>query len=225
MKKIYSGFTVLSLLLVFSSAKTQVTDFQTRWGIEVSGELFNLIDVEVNPEIRFWDNSSRYETFVTELEASVPVTKYLRFGLLYRQEMQNKNQEYVHYGNRFGAFGQADYKIHRLKIAYRLIYQQEYMDWHTSESGYIPVIEHRHKVSLKYNIRKSKFEPSVAGEMFFTVRPESQNGKEKIRITAGLSYKLNKHNDISLQYKWQRELFENNPFTVNILGVTLSHDL
>lgn len=218
-------FCVLLFLWISGLLHAQKSDFRTWWGVEISGELFNLVDVEVNPELRLWDNSSRFETVVTEFEASVPVTKYFRFGAFYRQETENKEQGYLHYGNRFGAFGEAEYKIHRLKIQYRLIYQQEYKDWHTSEKGTIPTIEHRHKLSLKYNIKGSKFDPFFAGEMFFTLRPEWQANDEKLRITAGVQYKMNKHTDISLAYKYQKEFFQNNPLNSNIVNVTLSYDI
>ena len=218
-------FIVLPFLWLFDTAKAQESDFRTWWGVELNAELFNLVDIQVNPELRLWDNSSRFETVVTQFEASVPVTKYLRFGAFYRLETESKIQDYVHYGNRFGEFGEAEYKIHRLKIAYRAICQQEYKDWHTSDQGYIPTIEHRHKVSFKYNIKGSKMDPFLAGEMFFTLMPEWQRNREKLRITGGVQYKISKHTDISLAYKYQKEFFENNPMTSSIVNITLSHDL
>jgi hypothetical protein len=220
MMKIIRNFLVCLILVALThSLLGQEKDFRSWYTIEVGGELFNFIDISVTPEIRFWDNSSRFEGFLTEGDLSAAVTKFLRFGLNYRYQADFEREDGLHQTNRYGIYGELSQKFSGLKITYRAFYHREYTDINNSELGSIPLSQHRHKLSLKYSRKGWKLSPSVSAEMFFTLSPEWNAFQEKLRFSAGMQYKLTKKIDLELGYKYQQEYFEKNPLTSNILCV------
>ena len=217
------------ILLVFLSASlgvfAQKQDFRTWWAVEVKGEVFNFIDYSITPELRFWDNSTSFSSVLAELDLSMPLTKFFRLGGMYRYQYANirsKNEAFV---NRMGIYAEFDTKIERLRMAYRAMYQQEYVNIATRELGNIPESQHRHKISFKYRGKGWDITPGVAVEMFFTLNPGWISYQQKLRLTAGAKYKLKKGIYLGLAYKFQQEYFENNPLTSHIIKTSIEFSL
>jgi hypothetical protein len=217
------SFFIFLLLPVF--AMGQEEDFRTWWDLELEGELFNLVDFSVAPEIRLWDNSTRLESFLATADLSVPVTKFLRFGLEYRHEINYKREDMTRNLNRFGIYTELDCRIERLRMAYRAMYHSEYTNISRDEEGKIPESVHRHKISFKYRRKGWDIAPMASAEMFYTIRPRWNNYQQKLRITAGLQYRLTKDININLQYKYQQEYYENNPLTSHIISTGIEYEL
>jgi hypothetical protein len=222
-KKLFILFAIV--LFLPCKVRSQVTDFDTWVDLELKGKLFKLVDLDVNPELRLWNNSTQVDSWLCEIEASVPIVKYFQLGLAYRYQLDVTKPNYNQRVNRFGVFAGVSYKLKRLKIAYKAYYYQEYTNMNTSELGYVPQKQHRHKLSLKYNIKKSKFTPYAMAEMGFTFQPEWKNQERKFRGTIGLEYKIYKHLYVSVDYKYQQQFYNNNPKTDNILGIGMEYDL
>lgn len=218
-------WTLVLLTMIAGQLFAQEKVFRTWWSAELEGELFDLVDFGINPELRFFDNSSRVDAFLTELDASVPLTKWLRTGGKYRFEYQVVNPDLPKRIHRLNAYVELDEQVRRIEIEYRAMYQQEYENFNRSEDGDIPLIQHRHKISLAYDGKGWDLKPQISGEMFYTVYPLDERYQQKLRLTAGLRYKVNKHIDLGLDYKYQQEYYENNPITSNIIAVKFSYDL
>jgi hypothetical protein len=214
----------LSLFIIVTNCFSQETDFQSWVNVELKGEIFKKVDFSISPEVRIQDNSTRVKTMICEIELSVPLYKYFRIGGIYRPEL-DVSGEYASRGNRFCLYGQVDYKIKRFRINYRAIYQQEYKDFNRSENGHIPLIQHRQKIGIKYNIKNSKITPSASAEMFFTLRPYEKEGQKKLRISVGADYSINKKLSCYIGYKFQREYMVNNPETAHVFNLSLSYAL
>jgi hypothetical protein len=226
---ISSGCRYAIILLLFICVPlfigAQETVFRSWWSAELKAELLDRVDVSVIPEVRFFDNSSRFEAFLTEFDVSVPVTKYLKFGGLYRYQADVERRTEPAYIHRFGLYLGADTRIDRLRIAYRAIYQHKYENMKISEYGKIPEIVQRHKLSLKYNEKGWDITPVLAGELFYTVYPAWLKDRYKIRLTAGLQYELSKDIELSVSYKFQQEFNEANPTRAHILAVGFEYSL
>jgi hypothetical protein len=214
-------FLLLALAsnLIFS----QESDFQTWVNIDMKGKLYKKVKYSLVPEIRTWDNSTRVKTMLCEISLSVPVSKYFDLGIIYRPAL-SKSETYSHKTNRFCLFGSAIYKIENFKLSYRLIYQQEYTDYNTSENGHLPDIQHRHKFGLKYNPKNRDISPFISTEGFFTLKPITEKEEWKLRTSIGLDYKINKDLNCSIDYKIQKEYRVRNPLTINILGISLEYE-
>ncbi len=218
-------FTFLIFLLVPFLAKAQQEDFRTRYNFELEGELFNLVDFTVSPELRLWDNSTRLESVLASTALSVPVTKFLRLGVRYRYQTDYVREDYTKYIHRYGLWAEFDYRIERLRMAYRAIYQNEYTNFNRSEDGRIPKIVHRHKISFKYRGKGWDITPMLAAEMFFIIRPKEISYQQKLRLTAGFQYRITKDLNINLSYKYQQEYYENNPLTSHIISTGIEYEL
>jgi predicted porin len=223
LKKIYFLFAII-LIMPFR-AFSQETDFDTWITLELKGKLFKLVNFDVVPELRLWDNSTRVESMLGEVEVSVPLNKYFQFGVAYRAQLDVSTPDYNKRNHRFSIFAEANYKIKRLRIGYRAAYHQEYTNIHTSELGDVPETQHRHKISLKYNIKKSGFSPYVSAEMFFTLKPEWKDRERKLRTSLGIQYKINKKISASMEYKFQRQFYTIDPKTDHILGLGMEYNL
>jgi len=216
---------LLSLCSVFLSLEAQENDFRSWYSVELSGEAFNLIDFALTPELRLENNSSQIDGWLGEVDACIPLTKYLRIGINYRYQLYYNQDRSTGMTNRFGLFGELDKKVDRFHLAYRAMYLQEYSDIRTTELGNISVGMQRHKISAKYRGKGWDITPGVSAEVFIINKPEWMKNETKIRLSAGIQYKLNKKVDLGLGYKYQCELFENNPLVSHILTLGLEYQL
>ncbi len=222
---IRKSFPFLLLLLLPLFARAQKNDFRTWYNLELEGEAFKLVDFSVSPELRLWNNSSRLESVLISTDLSVPVTKFLRLGTRYRFQIDYVKDDLTKYIHRYGFYAEFDYRIERLRMAYRAMYQNEYANYSRSEDGRIPESVHRHKISFKYRRKGWDITPGVAAEMFFTVRPKWINYQQKLRLTAGFQYRITKDININLHYKYQQEYYENNPLTSHIISTGIEYEL
>jgi hypothetical protein len=219
------GCIIVVFIFVFSgNSLAQRQDFQSWWQFEVSGELFNLIDFEVSPEMRFNNNSSSFRSMHSDFDLSVPISKYFRFGSNYRlQQKYLQNNSYLI--NRFGTYGKLDYKVRRFRIDYRAMYQWEFVGVNTRELGQVPYQEHRHKLSASYYRKRWDLRPKISSEFFFLHKPDFILSSKKYRISMSLSYRINKNLDWDISYKYQNEFYETNPLQAHIVAMRFSYGL
>ncbi len=202
----------------------QQQDLRSWYTIGLETELFNLIDVSLVPEVRLWDNSSRFEGFLAEADVSAPVLKLFRFGLNYRYQADFEKPDRTRQTNRYGIYGEVSHKLAGFKFTYRALYHREYTDMKSSELGYIPLAQHRHKITVRYKTKDWKISPAVSAEMFYTLSPEWAAYEEKLRLSGGIKYEITKFLEAEIGYKYQQEFYESNPLTSHILcaGLTMT---
>jgi hypothetical protein len=172
-----------------------------------------------------WDNSTRLEGILAEADASIPLVKIIRFGLNYRYQVDFENPESLSKTNRYGLYGQTAWKLSNFKVSYRAFYHLEYTDLKTSENGNIPFQQHRHKLAVNYAKKSWDITPSVSAEMFYSISTPSVVFQEKLRLSAGIDYEVSKKMELGIGYKFQKELYENNPLLSHMLFVGLKFKL
>lgn len=202
----------------------QEQDFRTWTNLELEGEVFDLIDFSIAPELRMMSNSSQLDAVLTEVNLSAPLTKFLRLGVEYRFKVSSRENQ-LHNSNRGGVYIELDERIEDLRLAYRAMYMWEYTDILTSELGGIPEEIHRHKISLKYRKKGWDFTPAISAEGFFTLNPIWDRNESKWRFSFGGQYRLTKDINLGVSYKCQQEFNQNNPLTAHILSVGLEYEL
>ena len=211
------------LVSVSLSGFSQSEDFRTWWAAELRGELLNTIDFKVTPEIRFVDNSTHLSSIITDFDASSPFLQYFRIGGQYRYKKINIKNEYQ--VNRFGLYLKARYKFKSFRLGYRALYHWEYVGINTREGGAIPYQYHRHKISMAYYKKKWDLRPGMSVEYFLNHKPVETIYEQKLRLTIGLDYIINKRLSVSMSYKYQEEFFVNRPLTAHILATKISYRL
>jgi hypothetical protein len=216
----------LAILLGISlQSFAQREDFRSWFSFELEGEVFDLIDFGITPELRLEDNSRRLGELLNELELSVPVTKFLRIGTAYRYAAELDKEEGQVNVHRFMVYGKLQEDFGPFEIDYRAKYQREYSAMYSSELGELPETCHRHRIGVDFEKKGWDITPGFSAEMFFMLRPYRESEQNKLRLTAELQYKITKDLDIKLAYKYQKEFLENNPMTSHILCLGLQYEL
>ena len=212
MRKILSK--ILLLLVLPISVLSQENDFQTWTSISASKKIIKKTNLIVKQGVRFRENSSIYYKLFTDIKIKRKYNKYFSFAGGYRyssdwnkkQDLENKNRFFadVYYKDKY-------YKRYLLAIRTR---------WQTQGNLYGYNASLRQKFRFAYNIKKTKLEPSLALEYFYTL----ENSIEKLRYTFGMSYPVLKDLDFELAYRIQQEFNTNNPETLFIFDGKISYN-
>lgn len=218
-------YTIFVLLLLSLAGYAQHQDFRTWINFQLEGELFNLVDFSVTPELRLQDNLSEIEGVLGEVDLSVPLTKFLRLGTEYRYKVEFPKGDPNEVSNRLGLYAEFKERVSDFRLQYRIMYLHEYTNVRTSEEGFLPETMHRHKFSVKYRQKGWDITPGIAAEGFYTISPQWNRNEYKWRFTAGIQYKITKDINLGVNYKFQREFNQNDPLTAHILDVGLEYEL
>ena len=100
------------------SAHAQQQDFRTWTNLELEGEVFDLIDFSIAPELRMMSNSTQLDAVLAEVDLSAPITKFFRLGVEYRFKLSSR-EELFHNSNRAGVYMELDERIEDLRFGKR----------------------------------------------------------------------------------------------------------
>lgn len=199
-------------------------------------ESWNLIQVAYKPtkklkfdlegQIRFKDNISLIDRYIVQLGTEYFIYKQIKISGALRYINKNDNtgqiQGYENY-LRYNIDASNKHKIEHLWIKYRLRFQnrKEIEDGIFSNDFDKPYL--RYKLSFGYNIKKSKFEPEISGELFQPIGNVENMGVNAFRFTFGTSYSLKDYGKIDLFYRIQKELDIIYLQSTNIIGFKYSY--
>lgn len=207
-------FFVLNSTFLFAQQK----DFGFWTAFELEKELSKDLELDVTVENRLEDNlNQRDESFIgTDIS--------YRFGLFaagfgYRLTNNNENEENYGYSHRFHWQFRIRPEWQRFSFDYRIRYQSQYFNIQSSENDVIPENYLRNRIKTGYNIKKSKFEPSVSYELFYFINQKGNNYIHRKRFSLEMEYKINKNNSFELSYIIQETINEVDPVNRYILGL------
>lgn len=202
---------ILLVLLFLTSlgAIAQDTEnvYQFRTGTELEFEPLKKLQLTVNPELRF-DEGLSIDEYLLETGASYKLNKYLKLGASYRFEINPRDNKSTEHLGRYSFDASAKTKFMRFTPSLRVKYSN-YSDDSSDNESFL-----RYKAALKYNIAKSKITPSVSAELFHQL---DIGEAYKMRYSAGIDYKLSKHNSIGFDYKF--DYFLNEYRNKHIFGI------
>ncbi len=147
----------------------------------------------------------------TELSAAYKFNKHWRAGAEYRFIQADNNQR-----NRYAVFAKYRDGINDFELAIRSQYQME-----TSRTA-LPEYVFRNKGSLGYELTKDLM-PYIGFELFYRQYFRENNFNE-YRISGGMEWELNKHNDVELFYTFSREINVSNPDLRHIFGFSYKYN-
>ncbi len=205
-------FYIGAISLIFScgislNAQTVEKEWQTRLAAKASFDIIDNLSFEISPELRF-DNEFKLDKYLLEGELEYEILKNISAGAGYRFLANKKNSGDTEYLHRYKFYAGYKTKIERWKPGFKLTYA-DYSDDEEEDSEFL-----RPKISLEYNIAKSKITPEVEIEYFYQI-PTSD--WYKVRYGINLDYKINKKNYINLGYKL--DYYLNEYFNRNIIEV------
>lgn len=216
MRKQVLFFILSGLFTISISAQNGLS---TWYELGISKKIVKSLKIEFNPELRLLEGF-RMDTYILEGGLSYKLHKHLTLAGYYRYENKYdyKNSTGAYKGqkpsNRVAFDVKSGYDFNRFAVQFRIRYTNS-ADFDPSTDNRASYFRYRAKVD--YDIKGSKFVPFASIELFHDLIIKEI---DKIRYTGGLSYPINKNNEISLFYRIQDLRIKNE--TVNILGLGYS---
>jgi hypothetical protein len=175
--------------------------------------------ITISEQFRFKKNSSELDVFFTELETKYSFDNGLAIGGGYRFiGDRTDNKGILDLEQRFQADIFYGFKVNRFDLDVRLRGQRRDDLGEKKADGDYARRALRLKLEAKYNIKKWKLDPEVSFEIF------RENGKyvtanfNKFRTTIGTTYDFKKAGEVSLFYRYEKDLNTVYPLNHNIIG-------
>ncbi len=216
-------FVFFFIFITFVS-KGQTNDAQLWSEVVVKKKITNKLSFSLANSVRFRENISLVDKVFSELETQYELFRFLDFGLNYRLEQEKKQDNDLSLRHRFSVDAQVKKKVLGVSLSLRTRFQTKYTDYYSSYSGVVPQNILRLRIKASYKILSFPIVPSVSSEIYYGLNGEKKNLIDAYRYQAELSYKINKHNDISLGYLIQNEKNENNLLNIYAFQIGYSFD-
>lgn len=203
----------------------QEKDFELWTSIGISKKINKKFSIGLKEDVRFYDNASRLKTNYTQVSGSYKPTKFVSVALAYRFANKTEYGSATTHQHLFISDLRLKHNYRELDFVYRIRYQQKYSNIYTQENGTIPATYLRHRWTVKYNIRKSRFAPYIAFELFQDMDYIDRYYQKKQRYTIALTHKNRNKNEATVFFTLQRELNQINPIQSGILGLKYNFNL
>jgi len=219
--------SLLFILAFWFAVSALAQDGPSIWTeLEFSKKITKNLKAEFNPELRLLDGF-KMDSYILEGGLSYKLHKYLTLAGYYRYENEykykKKSGDYKgqESSNRFAFDAKTPFKLNRFDIQFRLRYTNG-SDGNDETSDRISFFRYRAK--FEYDIKGSKLAPFASAELFHDLVLKDI---DKARYTFGLSYPINKSNEIGLFYRLQdyfepENSVEEKKTSLNIIGIGYS---
>jgi hypothetical protein len=221
----FNLFLVAGLVFLAGiTTQAQVNDAGLWTSLSLEKRLNKKFSVELNQEVRLFENLSEVGSFYTEIGASYRLSKIFEASAGYRFINKRRLDDSYSIRHRFLVNLNARKKWGQVSSALRVRYQSQYRDVNSSEDGRIPENYLRTKLTFKYDLNK-RYQPVLSGETFFHLNHEEGVLMDGYRIGAALEYDLSKRSDVELGYLIDREVQRNNPWTNYVITLSWNYRL
>jgi len=220
MKKMIA-FAGIILFLLSAMPVTAVDNY----GVWTSAGLrkdFKKWKFELNEEFRFSDESPSLGRYFTEISAGYDVTDWFSLGAGYRfARDRDKNNDWrtLH---RFIVDAELSKDVRQMEFSYRLRFTNEddFIAGGNDDNSFL-----RQKIKAEYHISNSRWDPYLAGELYYQL-PEKNSGEfNKLRYTMGTKFSLNKRHRFGLFFRLQHEINVSKPDRDFIAGLAYTYRL
>jgi hypothetical protein len=213
-------FALLTLAILFNFFSHAQSGPSTWIELEFSKKIIDNLKIEFNPELRMF-SGFEMDTYILEGGLSYKLHKYLTVAGYYRYENEwdYKNSTGAYKGqiasNRIAFDAKSGFALNRFDFQFRLRYTNgaDFDQTTDDKASYF-----RYRAKINYDIKGSKLAPYVSVEAFHDL---ILNDVDKMRYTGGLSYPINKSNELSLFYRLQ-DYSETAKESMDIIGIGYS---
>ena len=219
-------FTAFNMSFSQDGEWIEVRDFETWTSIRAKLELNKAWEISLSEQLRLKKNSTTVDTYFTQFEVGYTGFKQFEFGAGLRYIRDNDDEGTVQgYENHFRYQFDLGYKhkLGRVKLKYRLRYQNKNELGIDQLDGDYPISKFRFKLGIDYNIKNWKLDPKFSVELFHRSEQQTDPGLSRLRFTFGTSYDLKKIGEIKGFYRIERELnptYIDYPKSTHIIGLS-----
>ena len=184
-------------------------DFGSILSVEVTKKITKGLNLSFEEEHRSHSNFSATDRFSHCLELSYKPISVLKVGGAYNPMNYNRGTKGWELRHRYYFYATGYWDVGRFTVSLRERFQSTKRQGVTETAKRAnPKLYLRSRLSVDYNIRKSKFEPFATVELFNTLNDPQNNRMDRVRLTAGTSYKLKKNHSVQLYYRYTNNLDE-----------------
>jgi len=211
----------ITLLLFCSlalSGQAQQQDLQMWVSAGFRADLSRKIRFSIEEEARYFENISRLDKLNSDLTLDYELTNSLSCGVLYRLISNRNANGYYDLDHRFNLHLEYQHSVRAWSFGAELKAQKTFDQFSGLTDRFLPENYIRVKGELSRLLIDRKSEPFVSLELWYYL-PQGQNAFiDQYRLTAGLKYKVDKTNRLSVFYRIQQEIQVKDPLFAHILG-------
>lgn len=209
---------ILFFFFVGNLVHGQFNDFGTWEKLSLQKKLVKNLDLETTFQIRFGENVSQVNSFMTDIDLSYNIYKKSSIFTTYRIGKKRKIDGFYSPFHRITFGLTTKQTFNGWKIGYRLKTQHAINDIATSNDNLVMKNAIRNKVSIKHKLVKKTW----AWTSFEVFSAKGQEGAYQItdwRWKIGVDRKINKRQYLSTGFQIQKDLYNNAPRTEYIVFV------
>jgi hypothetical protein len=202
----------------------QQKDFQSWYELELNAGLKNGIDLSLEAEQRFENNSLQYDRSVLTLSADYDLTGWFNAALGVRGlvRMNRERRLMPQYRIHADATLEHDISVFDCSLRSRLQYGFDEMDILRDAGG--SKLVSRNRLEAKHHIFGTRIDVSASVESWHLLSGSPLRSFYKMRYSAGIGYMLGFRSDVSLRYILEDEFNVTDPLQSHILVVGFSYD-
>lgn len=215
--------SIFLILLSFPVlAQNSDSDLASWSGFELTYKLNDNWKFSMEEQLRLKENLGVIDAFFSQVSAEFNINKKIEFGAGLRFIRSNDNKGNIqgyesHLRFQFDTALKSNLKQFAFKQ--RLRYQHKTEVGSNKPENTQPNQHLRLKSGIEYKIKNWKFDPKIAGEIFYQLGAGKVNEIDKMRISIGTSFKVKKVGGFTLNYLFERELNSSDAFRNHILDL------
>ncbi|NOR86796.1 MAG: DUF2490 domain-containing protein [Bacteroidales bacterium] len=188
---------------------SQEDDFQIWGDVSAKYKINKKFRLSMEMGLRTRENSTLMKQSYAELGGRYKLSKRFNIALKYRftdyQELSKISVQRVNFDAAYNK------KLSRIRLTLRMRYQYEWLS-----KNYVNELDEqtlRSRLTISYDIKKSKIEPFFAFEHYFDLNGDYMGLTTKLRYTLGADMPMTNWSDISVAYRIEPEYNQVNPLT------------
>jgi len=211
-----AGFAIISI-----TGYAQTRDYGLWTGAEVSQKVNKRLSFNLAGELRLRDTLSTLDELLAELGVGIKINSH--FDLFGGYRIGRSNEDYGFITNHRLTLGaKTDWDISRFKVGYNLRYEYEFAEGYYNGYNLEESKRIRSKVSLDYNLPKTKVSPYISAELFYDMSPYKEHEFSKVRYRVGANLPVNKRNAWEIFVQYQKNLNAKTRKSSIVLGLFYS---
>lgn len=184
--------------------------------LSMSGKIYHNFGFLFEEDIRPASDFKQAEWFLTTGEVNYTFNPYLKTGIAYMLLCQYKASNELR--NRYYIYATGKYPIGNFSLSLRERFQSTYKTNALHPKNYL-----RTMLTISYKIGKTGFCPFGYAEVFNDTGYQGKMHADRIRLSAGSDYKINKQNALQLYYRYHIFNVYDPVNYKHAIGLTYSH--
>lgn len=223
MKKIVISIVFIAGLLLLGAKAISQDIYGLRAGVEVTKPLTRSLSVSFAPELRLSSSPLKFDDILLEVSIAFKPLKWLqltggyRYSRFYESDFDDRFNDHRYY---IAIRPRVD--LGRFTLTYRGQFQRHMIYWYDMGYSIETKDNYRNRLHVSYDIRNFKLEPFIMGELYYDLTSGKKKEFNRLRLRAGVSYPLNKRNEIEIFGQYQKKLNSKTPETSYVLGLYYS---